>query len=84
MSFANMGDCMKEKWKIAVAFLVLGVFIAAGNLRVSATESEDLFQKEILDDSMYVKAILGGGYFRSGNDLQVRCVPGGFTSAADG
>ena len=24
---------MKEKWKIAVAFLVLGVFIVAGNLR---------------------------------------------------
>ena len=43
MSFANMGDCMKEKWKIAVVFLVLGVLIAAGNLRVSATESEDLF-----------------------------------------
>lgn len=53
---------MKEKWKIAVAFLVLGVFIVAGNLRVSATESEDLFLKDILDDSTYVKAILGGGY----------------------
>ena len=62
MSFANMGDCMKEKWKIAVVFLVLGVLIAAGNMRVSATESEDLFPKEILDDSTYVKAILGGGY----------------------
>ena len=42
---------MKEKWKIAVAFLVLGVFIVAGNLRVSATESEDLFLKDILDDT---------------------------------
>ena len=31
-------------------------------LRVSATESEDLFLKDILDDSTYVKAILGGGY----------------------
>lgn len=45
-----------------MAFLVLGVFIVAGNLRVSATESEDLFLKDILDDSTYVKAILGGGY----------------------
>ena len=29
---------------------------------MSATESEDLFLKDILDDSTYVKAILGGGY----------------------
>ncbi|MFR1871689.1 MAG: hypothetical protein ACLSXO_04065 [Coprococcus sp.] len=53
-------DCMKEKWKIA------GISCTGSidwrNLRVSATESEDLFLKEILDDSTYVKAILGGGY----------------------
>ena len=60
--FCKYGGLYERKWKIAVAFLVLGVFIVAGNLRVSATESEDLFLKDILDDSTYVKAILGGGY----------------------
>ncbi len=60
MSFANVGDGMRDKWKAAVLFLVIGVLTCIGGMRVNA--SEDLFIEEILEDSTYVRAVLGEGY----------------------